>query len=66
MMFFRFLEEDFTIKEGEIKMKYVMIRGVVESEVEEEINDRLDRGWELYGNPFWDGSCYCQAMIKKS
>jgi hypothetical protein len=33
--------------------------------LEQEVNNHLEFGWELYGNPFEANGYYCQAMIRK-
>ena len=45
MMFFRFLEEDFTIKEGEIKMKkYIILESSSKINLESAVNEHLKKG----------------------
>ena len=46
-------------------MKYKLIFSSFAPSFEVEVNEHLNKGWKLYGNPFTTGIMFCQAMTKE-
>ena len=56
-----------TIKnQNGVPMQFVLCIGANHREFEEKVNEILQEGWQLWGNPFYDPKFgqYCQAVIK--
>lgn len=34
--------------------------------MQSQVNEWLSRGWRLYGGPFANEGCFCQAMVKEA
>ena len=45
-------------------VEYLTVIGVTISELDTSINTALENGWELYGNPYYDGIHKHHAMVK--
>jgi len=46
-------------------MKYYMvIIAPRPSELSDAVSSAIQEGWELWGNPFWAGENYCQAVVR--
>lgn len=45
-----------------MKKQYAVLQAITTSELERLVNDRLTRGWELYGNLIFDGKLFIQAL----
>lgn len=43
-------------------MQYVILSAPNAQELADQVNQRLSRGWVLYGNPFTEKSGYFQAL----
>jgi len=43
-------------------MQYAILSASNAQELSEQVNQRLSRGWVLYGSPFTEKGVYLQAM----
>jgi hypothetical protein len=43
-------------------MQYAILTAAVAHELQTQVNERLARGWVLYGNPIFTGTSFVQAM----
>jgi len=43
-------------------MQYAILTAAVAHELQTQVNERLARGWVLYGNPIFTGTSLVQAM----
>lgn len=43
-------------------MQYAILSATTASDLQTQVNERLARGWVLYGNPIFTGSSLLQAM----
>lgn len=46
-------------------MKYIIVFAIYCHNLEKEVNERINNGWEPIGGPFVNGSGWYQAMILK-
>ena len=55
------------IKERHIKQYRIMVGVEHESLFEPTVENKLKKGWELYGNPFYSSKhdSICQAIVKR-
>lgn len=44
-------------------MQYAILSAPNAQELQTQVNERLARTWQLYGNPFTEKGVYYQAMI---
>jgi hypothetical protein len=44
-------------------MQYAILSASNAQDLQAQVNQRLPKGWQLYGNPFTEKGVYYQAMI---
>jgi len=43
-------------------MQYAILTAAAAHELQTQVNERLARGWVIYGSPFYTGVSFVQAM----
>jgi hypothetical protein len=44
-------------------MQYAILSASNAQDLQSLVNERLPKGWQLYGNPFTEKGAYYQAMV---